>query len=131
MGQDIMKAVYWHNITFAIGMVIFNFLSPHRVGGFHTRCMIQIMSSRFEIGKADFLLNGEPIRLLCGELHFARIPRAYWAHRLQMLKAMGCNTVAVYLFLCDSPIKRGFWSASGRDRMCVRSGRWAACLGGY
>ena len=56
------------------------------------------MSSRFEIGKTDFLLNGKPIRLLCGELHFARIPREYWVHRLQMLKAMGCNTVAVYLF---------------------------------
>lgn len=56
------------------------------------------MSSRFEIGKADFLLDGKPIRLLCGELHFARIPREYWAHRLKLLRAMGLNTVAVYLF---------------------------------
>jgi len=56
------------------------------------------MPTHFEISKTDFLLDGKPVRLLCGELHFARIPRPYWKHRLQLLKALGLNTVAVYLF---------------------------------
>ena len=52
----------------------------------------------FELGEADFLLDGEPFVLRCGEIHYARIPRAYWRHRLQMLRAMGCNAVGCYMF---------------------------------
>ncbi|MEN6448877.1 MAG: beta-galactosidase family protein [Thermoguttaceae bacterium] len=52
----------------------------------------------FSIGKEDFLLNGQRLQIRCGELHFARIPREYWQHRLKMCRAMGLNTVCVYLF---------------------------------
>ncbi len=31
-------------------------------------------------------------------MHYARIPREYWRHRLRMAKAMGLNTVATYVF---------------------------------
>ena len=52
----------------------------------------------FEIGKDDFLLDGKPFVIRCGEMHFARIPPEYWRHRLKMAKAMGLNTVCAYLF---------------------------------
>ena len=52
----------------------------------------------FSIGENDFLLNGQRFLIRCGELHFARIPRQYWRHRLKMCRAMGLNTVCVYLF---------------------------------
>src|SRR5438067_6581397 len=52
----------------------------------------------FEIGHDDFMLDGEPFVIRCGEIHFPRVPREYWRHRLQMCKAMGLNTVCVYLF---------------------------------
>jgi beta-galactosidase len=52
----------------------------------------------FEIGENDFLLNGKPFVIRCGEIHFARIPKEYWIHRLKMAKAMGLNTVCAYLF---------------------------------
>src|SRR5512137_454296 len=52
----------------------------------------------FSLGKNDFLLDGKPIRLISGEMHPARIPREYWRHRIQMAKAMGCNTIAAYIF---------------------------------
>jgi beta-galactosidase len=55
-------------------------------------------SPTFSIGEHDFLLNGQPFLIRCGELHFARIPREYWRHRLKMCRAMGLNTVCVYLF---------------------------------
>jgi len=44
-----------------------------------------------------FLLDGEPLQIRSGELHPARIPREYWRHRIQMTKAMGMNTVALYV----------------------------------
>ena len=52
----------------------------------------------FRIGPEDFLLDGKPFRIRCGEMHFARVPREYWAQRLRMMKAMGLNAVCVYLF---------------------------------
>lgn len=55
-------------------------------------------AARFAIGAQDFLLDGRPLQIRCGEMHFARVPRAYWLHRLQLIKAMGLNTVCAYLF---------------------------------
>lgn len=52
----------------------------------------------FEIGKQSFLLDGKEFIIRSGEMHFDRIPREYWRHRLQMAKAMGLNTVCTYLF---------------------------------
>ncbi|NOT51311.1 MAG: beta-galactosidase [Chitinophagaceae bacterium] len=52
----------------------------------------------FSLSSNDFLLDGKPIRLISGEMHPARIPKEYWQHRIQMAKAMGCNTIAAYIF---------------------------------
>jgi beta-galactosidase len=52
----------------------------------------------FAIGDNDFLLDGKPFLIRCGEMHFARVPREYWKHRLRMARAMGLNTVCAYLF---------------------------------
>lgn len=52
----------------------------------------------FEIKSGQFVYNGKPMQIRSGEMHYARIPKAYWRHRLQMLKAMGLNTVATYVF---------------------------------
>ncbi len=52
----------------------------------------------FALGADDFLLDGRPLQIISGELHPSRIPAEYWRHRLQMTKAMGCNTVAAYFF---------------------------------
>lgn len=52
----------------------------------------------FAIGENDFLLNGQPFVIRCGEIHSDRVPPEYWRHRLQMCKAMGLNTVCAYLY---------------------------------
>jgi beta-galactosidase len=52
----------------------------------------------FAIGQDAFLLDGKPLVIRCGEIHFPRVPREYWQHRLKMCKALGLNTVCVYLF---------------------------------
>jgi beta-galactosidase len=36
--------------------------------------------------------------LLSGELHYARIPRAYWRDRLDMAYAMGLDAISTYVF---------------------------------
>lgn len=52
----------------------------------------------FAVGTNDFLLDGKPYQVRCGEIHAPRVPREYWRHRLQMARAMGLNTVCAYLF---------------------------------
>jgi beta-galactosidase len=52
----------------------------------------------FVLGRKDFLLDGKPFQIISGEMHPARIPREYWQQRIQMAKAMGCNTIAAYVF---------------------------------
>ncbi|MFT4031925.1 MAG: beta-galactosidase [Siphonobacter sp.] len=52
----------------------------------------------FTLGTSDFLLDGKPYQIISGEMHPSRIPKEYWRHRIQMTKAMGCNTIAVYVF---------------------------------
>lgn len=52
----------------------------------------------FSIDDKEFLLDGKPFQIRCGEIHAARVPREYWQHRLRMAHAMGLNTVCAYLF---------------------------------
>jgi beta-galactosidase len=52
----------------------------------------------FSLAKNEFLLDGKPFQIISGEMHPSRIPKEYWRHRIEMAKAMGCNTIAVYIF---------------------------------
>jgi len=52
----------------------------------------------FTLGTSEFLLDGNPFQIISGEMHPARIPAQYWRNRIQMAKAMGCNTISVYIF---------------------------------
>lgn len=52
----------------------------------------------FEVKEGKFLLDTKPIQLICGEMHYPRIPKEYWRDRLQRAKAMGLNTVSAYVF---------------------------------
>lgn len=52
----------------------------------------------FEMGKNTFLLNGEPFVIKAAEIHYPRIPKEYWEHRIEMCKALGMNTICLYVF---------------------------------
>ena len=49
-------------------------------------------------GDTAFLLDGQPLQIIAGEMHYPRIPRAYWRHRMRMARAMGLNTITTYVF---------------------------------
>lgn len=52
----------------------------------------------FTVGDKTFLLNGKPFVVKAAELHYPRIPRPYWEHSIKMCKALGMNTVCLYVF---------------------------------
>ncbi|MEU0915885.1 beta-galactosidase family protein [Streptomyces cyaneofuscatus] len=51
----------------------------------------------FTVGDDDFRLDGKPVRLLSGALHYFRVHEEQWDHRLAMLAAMGLNCVETYV----------------------------------
>ena len=69
-------------------------------------------AQNFEIKDGAFLLNGKAMRIYGGEMHYARIPREYWQHRIQMAKAMGCNTLSIYVFWNYHETAPGVWDWS-------------------
>lgn len=61
----------------------------------------------------DFLIDGKPIQIISGEMHYPRVPREYWRDRMQRIKAMGCNTLCTYIFWNMHEPKPGQWDFSG------------------
>ncbi|GGF16335.1 beta-galactosidase [Echinicola rosea] len=72
--------------------------------------------STFEISDGSFHYNGEAVPIYSGEMHYARIPKAYWGHRLKMMKAMGLNTVATYVFWNYHNPSPGVWDFSSGNK---------------
>jgi beta-galactosidase len=77
--------------------------------------MLSLLSSyaqpkhTFEVKEGNFIYDGKPIQIHSGEMHFARVPRPYWRQRLKMMKAMGLNTVATYVFWNYHETAPGVW----------------------
>ena len=63
----------------------------------------------FAIADGNFLLDGKVIQIHSGEMHYSRIPKPYWRHRLKMMKAMGLNAVATYVFWNYHETAPGIW----------------------
>lgn len=85
----------------------------------------------FTLGKNDFLLDGKPYQIISGEMHPARIPAEYWRHRIKMAKAMGCNTIAAYVFWNYHEKKEGVFDFKTGNhniaefiRICQQEGMW-------
>ena len=67
----------------------------------------------FEVGKGAFLLNGEPFVVKAAEVHYPRIPEPYWEHRIRMCKALGMNTICIYVFWNFHEREPGVFDFSG------------------
>jgi beta-galactosidase len=52
---------------------------------------------QFAIGDTDFLLDGEPFRVLSGALHYFRVHPGQWADRIHKARLMGLNTIETYV----------------------------------
>jgi len=74
----------------------------------------------FALGKSEFLLDGKPFQIISGEMHPARIPVEYWRQRIQMTKAMGCNTIAAYIFWNYHESKPGVFDFQRGNHNIVR-----------
>ena len=101
-------------------------LSIGAMTGFQS-CAPKAESGTFEAWKGSFLLNGEPFVVKAAELHYPRIPRAYWEHRIKQCKALGMNTICLYVFWNFHEEKPGEFDFTGQKdlaefcRLCQKN----------
>jgi beta-galactosidase len=69
----------------------------------------------FTVGKNTFLLNGKPFVVKAAEIHYPRIPRAYWEHRIKMCKSLGMNTICIYVFWNIHEQREGQFDFTGNN----------------
>ncbi len=71
--------------------------------------------SRFEI-RERFYLDGKPMQIISGAIHYFRVVPEYWRDRLEKAKAMGLNTVETYIpWNFHEPEKNEFLWSGRRD----------------
>ena len=71
------------------------------------------MTSRFQIGETDFLLDGEPHRIISGAMHYFRVHPDLWRDRLRTAKLMGLNAIETYVAWNAHEPVQGEWNATG------------------
>ncbi len=69
----------------------------------------------FTTGDKTFLLNGKPFIVKAAEVHYPRIPRPYWEHRIKMCKALGMNAVCIYIFWNIHEQREGVFDFTGNN----------------
>ena len=67
----------------------------------------------FKAGDGTFLLNGKPFVVKAAEMHYPRIPAPYWEQRIEMCKALGMNTICLYIFWNLHEQEEGVFDFSG------------------
>src|SRR5665213_1823993 len=104
------------SVTFVLpfcGGFAYAFHSQSRASGQHALYPQAVHGANFVAKNGKLLLDGQPYQVLSGEMHYARIPRAYWRDRLKMAKAMGLNTISTYVFWNMHEPKPGVYDFSG------------------
>ena len=74
-----------------------------------------VKAGHFTVGDKHFLLNGEPFVVKAAEIHYPRIPQPYWEHRIKMCKALGMNTVCIYVFWNIHEQREGQFDFTGNN----------------
>jgi beta-galactosidase len=69
----------------------------------------------FAVADGHFQFDGKPYQILSGEMHYPRVPRAYWRDRFRKARAMGLNTITTYVFWNLHEPRPGVFDFSGQN----------------
>ena len=84
----------------------------------------------FKVGNKTFLLNDKPFVVKAAEVHYPRIPREYWDQRIKMCKALGMNTLCIYIFWNSHEQQEGVFDFTGNNdirafvQLAQQNGMW-------
>jgi beta-galactosidase len=89
-------------------------------------------SHKFSAANKQFTIDGQPIEIIAGEMHPSRIPWQFWEDRIKKARAMGLNTVSVYIFWNQLEPTEGKFDFTGNGdirrfvKLCQDNGLWVA-----
>jgi beta-galactosidase len=89
-------------------------------------------SHQFAAANRQFTIDGQPIEIIAGEMHPSRIPYQFWEDRIKKARAMGLNTVSVYIFWNQLEPTEGKFDFTGNGdirrfvKLCQDNGLWVA-----
>jgi len=69
----------------------------------------------FAVASGQFQFDGKPYQILAGEMHYPRVPRAYWPDRFRKARAMGLNTITTYVFWNLHEPRPGVYDFAGQN----------------
>ena len=71
----------------------------------------------FEVDSKGFIVNGERVLPVMGEIHYARVPEREWKREIQKMRAGGVTIVATYVFWIHHEEYEGQWDWSGNKNL--------------
>nr|HXK76068.1 beta-galactosidase [Bacteroidaceae bacterium] len=120
--ECLKRVASWHVVkTFVLSLLLLSSLTSVAQTNKH---------DQFAIGKQTFLLNGQPFVIKAAELHYPRIPKPYWDQRIKLCKALGMNTVCLYVFWNAHESQPGQFDFTGQNdlaefcRLCQSNGMY-------
>lgn len=114
--QPVLRARLWtRSQVCSRGLVVGVVLALACVA-FPWRASAQASGTRHTVtvSGGHFVLDGKPVQIISGSIHYARVPPQYWRARLEMAKAMGLNAISVYAFWNVHEPRPGQWDFSGQ-----------------
>nr|GEW46872.1 beta-galactosidase 17 [Tanacetum cinerariifolium] len=69
----------------------------HHHGHSHHKVVVNKNKSKFQIKDDQFWKDGQPFRIIGGDLHYFRTLPQYWEDRLLRAKALGLNAIQTYV----------------------------------
>ncbi len=91
---------------------------------------------KFSLHDRQFWVDDVPMRVMAGEMHPGRILPEFWEDRIKKAKAMGLNTVSVYLFWDQIEPTEGKFVFEGQTdvrrfvKLCQDNGMWVLLRSG-
>jgi beta-galactosidase len=85
---------------------------------------------QFLAANGQFTIDAQPIEIIAGEIHPSRVPYQFWEDRIKKARAMGLNTISVYIFWNQlEPAEGQFNFQDNNDirrfvKLCQANGLW-------
>lgn len=72
---------------------------------------------KFEVDSRGFIIGGERILPVMGEIHYARVPQEEWRQEIRKMKAGGITLISTYVFWIHHEAEEGRWDWSGNKNL--------------
>jgi len=73
--------------------------------------------TRFEVDSRGFIVGGQHLLPVMGEIHYSRVPQTEWRREIQKMRAGGVTIVATYVFWNHHEAEEGRWDWSGNRNL--------------